>query len=192
MKQQRNFQTRRQNARPGHFSSLEMMYNFVRSILALATALLCAGTAHAQDTGSTDVTIMSPVTVQNDQEMNFGNIIPGTILSRLRINPNTGVLVVNRGDATPAGGTVSRALFTITGDPNERIRITLSQRRINLVRVGGTETMRLNRFRLDGRRNRRLDNSGSTQFAVGGQLRVTANQAGGVYEGSFELTVDYF
>jgi hypothetical protein len=160
--------------------------------LAAIAPLLFAATAHAQSNGDADVEIMTPVVVQNDGNMDFGTIIPGTGLSRLRIDPDTGVLTVFSGNATIVGGTVSRATFTVSGDANERVRITLSQNRVDLTRVGGTETMRLNRFRLDGGRNRFLDTTGTAQFAVGGQIRVTANQAAGVYQGSFALTVDYF
>ncbi len=154
--------------------------------------LLSAAPVYAQSNGRVNVDIMTPVIVQNDGAMDFGTIIPGTEVSDLRIDQNTGNLAVVSGNATAVGGTVRRATFTINGNANERVRITLSQNRVNLTRVGGTETMRLNRLRLDGNRNRFLDTTGTAQFAVGGQIRVTANQAAGVYQGSFALTVDYF
>lgn len=162
------------------------------ALMAICSALSCASPAFAQSAGQINVEIMEPVTVQNDAPMDFGNIIPGTTVSRLRIDQNNGELTLFSGNATIAGGSPQRALFTITGDPNERVRVTFSQNRVDLVRVGGTETLRINRFRVGGGRNKFLDANGTAQFAVGGQIRVTANQAGGVYQGSFALTVDYF
>jgi hypothetical protein len=150
------------------------------ALMAICPILLCTSPALAQFTGRGNVEIMAPVTVENDAPMDFGNIIPGTTVSRLRIDQDSGELTLFSGNAT------------IAGDPNERVRVSLSQNRVDLVRLGGTETLRINRFRVGGGRNKFLDASGTAQFAIGGQIRVTANQAGGVYQGSFALTVDYF
>lgn len=161
-------------------------------MILLCFAVFMPASASAQTVGTTNVDIMTAITVQNDAAMDFGTIIPGNRNSRLRIDPDTGQLSVVDGPAIPAGGTVSRALFTINGVPDERVRISLSQNEILLTRSGGTETMRLGQFRLDGGRNRFLDGSGTAQFAIGAQLRVNGDQASGVYRGSFALTVDYF
>ncbi|WOE75139.1 DUF4402 domain-containing protein [Alterisphingorhabdus coralli] len=160
------------------------------------SALLCGAglmvsPALAQEEARADATIRTALTIENVQGLDFGRIIPGTGNSRIRINPNNGNLTI-RGNAVAAGGTPDRARFSISGSANQRVRISLVQRRVTLTREGGSETMRLNRFRLDGRRNRRLDDSGNLDFAVGGQLRVRRNQAAGVYRGTFNVTVDYF
>ena len=123
--------------------------------------------------------------------MDFGTIIPGTARSRIRINPNDASTTV-LGDALLVGGTVTTGDFRITGTADERVRITISQNRIDLVRDGGTETMRVNRFRLDGGRNRFLNAVGEASVSVGGQLRVEPNQAAGIYRGTFNVSVDYF
>lgn len=160
--------------------------------IALCAALIAATPAYAQFQRDLNVKVMSSVTVQNDVPLDFGTIIPGNTLSRLRLDADSGDLSLFSGDAIIAGGTPQRASFTITADPNERVRVTFSQNRVDLVRVGGTETLRINRFRVNGGRNKFTDASGNAEFLVGGQVRVTAGQAGGVYRGSFELTVDYF
>lgn len=159
--------------------------------LTLCGTLLPLNSAFAQEEGRADVTIRAAVTVENNQGLDFGRIIPGTGNSRIRINPRNGNLTI-LGNAVAAGGTPDRALFSVRGSNNQRVRISLNQRRVTLTRDGGSETMRLNRFRLDGRRNRLLDNTGDLDFAVGGQLRVRRNQAAGVYRGTFNVTVDYF
>lgn len=159
--------------------------------LGLLGAGLVASPAMAQEEATTDVEIRSAVTVQNGQGLDFGRIIPGAGTSRIRINPNNGSLNI-LGDAVAAGGSVTPAQFSVAGSGNQRVRISLGSNQVTLTRDGGSETMRLNRFRLDGRRNRSLNNDGDLDFAVGGQLRVLANQAAGTYRGTFNVTVDYF
>ncbi|MEO1046215.1 MAG: DUF4402 domain-containing protein [Pseudomonadota bacterium] len=161
-------------------------------VSGLAGTVLLASPAQAQNEASSDVEIRRAVTIQNDEAMDFGTIIPGTGNSRIRINPNNGALNIASGNATTAGGTPGPARFSVSGTANLRVRITVEDRRVDLVRDGGTETMRLNRFRLDGGRRRFLDNNGDLDFAVGGQLRVRANQAAGTYRGTFNVSVDYF
>lgn len=160
--------------------------------ILLCLSLFLPGTAYAQNTGDVQVNIMVPLSVRNDEAMDFGVLIPGDRNSRVRIDPNSGELEVVGGTAIPVGGTVSRATFTLTGISNERVRISITDNEILLTRSGGSDTMRLGQFRLDGGRNRFLDNEGNAQFAIGAQLRVNANQPRGVYRGSFSLTVDYF
>ncbi|MEP0643002.1 DUF4402 domain-containing protein, partial [Parasphingorhabdus sp.] len=58
----------------------------------------------------------------------------------------------------------------------------------------GTETMRVDQFRLDGgngTRNRTLSASGSVEYKVGGRLTINAGQAGGAYAGTFNVNIDY-
>lgn len=153
---------------------------------------LIASPAMAQTETSADAEIRTPVIVENGQAMDFGSIIPGEAVSRLRINPNNGNLNVVVGDAVPAGGAVSAAQFTVTGTANQQVRLTFDTNRVDLIRDGGTETMRLNRFRLQtGGRNRSLNSEGTLSFAVGGQLRVRPNQAPGIYRGTFSISIDY-
>lgn len=164
------------------------------ALMAICPILLCAEPASAQlrFNRRIDVKVLDPATVQNEEPMDFGTIIPGTTESIIRINQDNGRTALIRGDASVVGGAPQAATFNITGEPNENVRVTLSQNSINLVRVGGTEMMRINRFRISGGRDKTLDASGAARFSVGGQIRIDANQAGGVYQGSFALTVNYF
>ena len=72
------------------------------------------------------------------------------------------------------------------------VNIKVPQAAPTLTRVGGTETMTLDNFDRPG-----PDASGSLAKAaklhlrVGGTLNVAANQAEGVYVGTFDVTVQY-
>ncbi len=98
------------------------------------------------------------------------------------------------GNAIAMGGTTSRASFTATGMPFQQANIRRLQNSINIVRDGGTETMRVNDFWLGNRaglRDQILDASGQATYFVGGKLRIGANQTPGTYRGAFNVTIDY-
>jgi hypothetical protein len=60
-----------------------------------------------------------------------------------------------------------------------------------LTRVGGTETMTVTNFTLQGQNKRTLAKQASFTFRVGGTLNVAANQVEGTYVGTFDVTVQY-
>jgi hypothetical protein len=158
-------------------------------------ALCCAYAAPAiagNGNGQTKVNVSSGVTIVNTADLHFGDFIAGTTRSDFRLNPNTGILNQRNGNAISIGGAPTAASFTATGTPLLRVRITSGQNRIFITRDGGTETMRVNRFRFDGPRNRFLNAAGEVTYQVGGQLRIGANQTPGTYRGTFNVTIDYF
>ncbi len=166
---------------------------------SIGAAMLIAGlclsaTASAQSRANVNTRVLTPLTIANTNDLNFGRIIPGTVRSTIRLGRDNGVLTVVDGDALPIGGTVERAGFTIVADPSTRVQITLPNT-LNIVRVGGTETMRVNRFRLDGRggraARRNIDNSGILNILVSAQLLVLPTQAAGVYRANYDVTVEY-
>lgn len=161
--------------------------------MAVAAAIvMSSSSAHAQYRMS--MRVLTPITVNNNNDLNFGNISPGTVVSVIRIDNDTGAITVESGDAVLFGGTVERAEFLITADPLTRVQISLP-RTLELVRNGGTEILTVNRFRLNGngRRNvrRNIDESGSLTVFVSAQLQVPPQQAAGVYRGSYDMTVEY-
>ncbi len=170
-----------------------MKYSRYLRAAMIAPAILLTAQGVQAANGSTDTTadIRQPVTIIKDNDMDFGTFIPGTANSVFRLNPNNGNLNQRSGDAIALGGTPTAAAFTVNGTANLRVRISSSQNRIFIVRDGGTETMRVNRFRFNGR-NRFLNAAGEATYRVGGQIRVGANQAAGTYRGNFNVTVDYF
>ena len=164
---------------------------YARAFICVPAAFIAIQGSHAAD-GSSDsnANIRQSVTVTKTADLDFGTFIPGTANSVFRINPRDGVMTQRSGDAIAFGGTPTPASFDVTGTAGLRVQITRNQNRIFVIRDGGTETMRINQFRYD-RRRKRLDASGETSFAVGGQIRIGPNQVAGVYRGSFGVTVDY-
>lgn len=62
---------------------------------------------------------------------------------------------------------------------------------ITLTQTGGTETMTVSNWTTDGHTTRQINAFEAFEFRVGGRLNVGANQADGVYVGSFDVTVIY-
>jgi len=166
-----------------------------RTPLCLAIAIACSMPVVAQAQSSdveTNVTIMQSIQIENDTDLHFGNFIPGTSVTRFRLNPNNGVLNRVAGNATSIGGGQTAAVLKVTGTPFERVRFTRAPGPVDIVHENGTSTLRVNRFRLDGQRNRRLDENGEVEYRVGGQIRIRPNDLPGSYSGTFNITLDYF
>lgn len=162
-------------------------------LLPVAAGFAIAQPAYAADAnGQSSANINQSITVTKNADLDFGDFVAGTVNSVFRMNPNNGNLNQRSGDAVAIGGGSVPASFTASGTPLLRVRITSSQNRIFIVRDGGSEIMRVNRFRFDGTRNRFLNAAGEVTYRVGGQLRVGANQVPGTYRGAFNVTIDYF
>ncbi len=144
--------------------------------------------------GQSRTTVNQGVNIVKNADLHFGDFSAGTNTSRFVINPNTDALTQLSGNAVSLGGTRTAASFTAFGKPLERVRITVSQNQIDLTRVSGTETMRVDQFRFDGgngTRNRTLNASGSVNYKLGGRLTIGPNQAAGAYVGTFNITIEY-
>lgn len=121
----------------------------------------------------------------------FGDFATGTTESVFRINPRTAVLSQQNGDAVSLGGTQSFASIEVTGTALMRVQISTGKRSILIRRTGGSQTMRIDRFRFDSRQ-KILDADGAQSFNIGGQLHIGANQRAGTYRGSFDVSIDYY
>jgi hypothetical protein len=133
--------------------------------------------------------LMRPLTLTRIADMDFGNLgvtANGTAV----INPVTDTLTTS-GGVVRLGGTPHAAIFRGVAQGNAVVIIRVPNGGINLTRVGGTETILLNAFTLDGQSKRTLAQAGIFDFKVGATLRPTAGQADGVYTGTFDVTIQY-
>ena len=160
-------------------------------------AVICypfAAVEAASGSGQAQTTINRGVNVSKNADLSFGDFTAGTVESRFRLDPDSGAIIPLRGNALSLGGTQTAASFTAFGAPFETVRMTVSQNQIELTRVNGTETMRIDQFRFDGgngSRKRTLSASGSVEYKLGGRLTINPNQIGGTYVGSFNINIDY-
>lgn len=141
--------------------------------------------------GEAQAVILSQVELVNTGDLNFGSFASGPTAGTVVINQNNGARAVT-GGVTAMGGTISRTTFTGQASRLSIVFIRSPQTPVTLTRVGGTETMLVTALRLQGFPFRIVGAGQSFNFAMGGTLAVGANQAEGAYQGTFDVTVDYF
>jgi hypothetical protein len=89
------------------------------------------------------------------------------------------------------GGDPLPAEFVGAASRNTPIKIRIPSKPITLTRVGGTQTMTVTNWTLDGPADRKTGPERAFTFRVGATLNVAANQADGLYTGTFDVDVQY-
>lgn len=159
---------------------------WIAVLLALgdeAYANSSSGTATASVADPTSVTVMS--------DLAFGTIVPAALPGTVIITPanvrsKTGTLTLVSSLSHPA-------LFNLTGTAGRTYSITLPGN--NTVHIFTPATpaqafMTVQSFSSDATGSpRTFDANGKASFNVGGVLEVRANQATGIYSGTFAVNV---
>lgn len=156
-------------------------------LLLSAAAIGAPVPARSNATGS--ASILRPLTLLKNSDLDFGELVPrgaGTAV----IDPLSGALTTT-GLVTHVGPAGQAAVFTTTGSRTSNVHIRIPQGPITITRVGGTQTMTVSAWTLDGNQNRKFPLTAGFNFAVGATLTVSAGQADGTYLGTFDVTVQY-
>jgi len=133
--------------------------------------------------------LMRPLTLAKLNDMDFG-YLGVTANGTAVINPVTDTMTTT-GGVLRLGGSPRAATFRGVAQGNAVVIIRIPNGGINLTRVGGTQTILLNNFTLDGQSKRTMAQAGIFDFKVGATLRPTAGQAEGLYTGTFDVTIQY-
>jgi len=165
--------------------------------LRLAAALLAALSAMpsaaiaapARATGTATVDLLSPLTIQKLQDLDFGTVAV-TAAGTAVIDPVANSISTT-GGLVAAGGTPHAALFRGAASQNSVVNIKLPKQPITLTRVGGAETVTVSNFTLDGPTKRQMAQATTFDIKVGATLTVPAGQIAGQYTGTFDVTAQY-
>lgn len=133
--------------------------------------------------------VLQPLTLLKVDDLDFG-WLTATTAGTATLDPVSGA-VTTTGGVLAVGGTPQRARFVGAASRNTPIKIRIPNKPITLTRQGGTETMSLSAWTLDGPADRRVGPSRAFDFYVGGTLSVGAGQADGLYVGTFDVEVQY-
>ena len=171
----------------------KMCRPFLLRLMAV-TLLLCPAAGHAAVVPATPaatgkVTILLPASFSKLMDMDFG-LLTVTTAGTAILDPNTDALTTT-GGVLLAGGTPHAASFAAVSPSKNIVKISLPKQAVTLTRVGGTETMLLDTWNINGALTRNLVAKQTIQFKVGGPLHVNANQVEGVYLGTFDVTLNY-
>jgi hypothetical protein len=155
--------------------------------LCAPAALARAATPPTQSTAT--ATVIRPLTVTKLKDMDFG-YLAATTAGTAVLEPNADAFSTT-GGATPVGGTPHCAQFLGAAQSNAVVNIKVPNQPITLTRLGGTETMTVSNFTLQGLSRRAIAKATSFTFRVGGTLNVPAAPVEGIYVGTFTVTVQY-
>ena len=133
--------------------------------------------------------LMRPLTLTKVRNMDFGTI-GVTTAGTATINPVTNAISVT-GGVTSLGGTIQSARFAGATSSSAVVNIKVPNSAVFITRQGGTETIRVDSFTLDGQSKRTMAQAGVFEFNVGATIRPVAGQVEGVYSGTFDVTIQY-
>ena len=156
--------------------------------VAAATPTFAAPTGAVTPAGAR-TEIRKPAAVRLLNDLNFGYLSVTTAGTAI-INPNTDTLTTT-GGVVAVGGNPYSALFESVAPIKGVVIVRIPKQPITIVRVGGTETMTVSNWTIDGSSNRTVNSKEPFSFKVGGTLFVNANQADGFYIGTFTVDVQY-
>lgn len=90
-------------------------------------------------------------------------------------------------------GATDTPSFSVTGTSDKAVTITVPSGDVTLTNTatGSTDTLTVNSIATSAAGNEVTLTGGSASFSVGGTLNFGAGQDAGVYEGSFDVSVDY-
>lgn len=133
--------------------------------------------------------VVRPATLQRQADMDFAWLAV-TTGGTATIDPVSGAMALT-GGLLRIGGTVSPARYIGAASKKTVVNIKVPNRPVLITRVGGTETLSVSDFTLDGQDKRDLASAGSFTFAVGAKLTVPAGAAEGLYTGEIDVTIQY-
>ena len=133
--------------------------------------------------------ILRPITLVSLADMDFAEL-GVTTGGTATIDPVSGNMSVS-GGLVRLGGTPSPARYAGAASRQTVVNIRVPKQPVLIRRVGGTETLSVSNFTLDGQDKKTLAQQQSFHFAVGATIAVPANTAEGLYEGEIDVTVHY-
>lgn len=158
------------------------------ALLIAAPGAALSATPPAQS--SATALLLRPLSLIKKKDLDFGTLAASATAGTATIDPTTGT-VTTTGGVTVVSGASSPAVFVGAGSKNAPFQIRVPTGPVTITRVGGTETMTVSNWTLDGATNRHVAANTAFEFKVGANLAVAANQVPGTYVGTFQVTVHY-
>jgi len=157
-------------------------------LFAAAAAPLRAATPPVQSEAG--AIVLKPLSLLKKDDMDFGILAASMTAGTATLDPVSGAVTTTGGVIALTSATAPAA-FIGAGSRAAPYQIRLPKNPIVLTRAGGTETMTVSNWTLDGNSTRLINAFEAFEFKVGGRLAVGANQAPGTYVGTFEVSVQY-
>ncbi len=176
------------------FAAIVLMAGFSNVVMAEGTVATVAATAAGAQ-------LIVPMTLTENAPLHFGTItltdaLGGTVI----LSTANGRSFTGGVSTTAVSPTSTNAAYNVTGTYNETYALTLPTTITVTETVGATETMDITALTVLFNGGTEVSGVGATStlsaagadnFTVGGTLTIAAAQIGGVYSGTFPVSVDY-
>jgi hypothetical protein len=136
-----------------------------------------------------ELAIVRPLSLVRIADMDFATL-GVTTGGTATIDPVSGNMTVS-GGLLHMSGSPSPARYAGAALKKSVVNIKIPNRPLLVRRVGGTETLTVSNFTLDGQDKRALAQQALFTFAVGAQITVPAGAVEGIYVGDIDVTVQY-
>jgi hypothetical protein len=161
-------------------------------VLVIGAGLAVATPAHAASSqvATVNATVVKPLTLKWVQDLDLGTIVLGNgTWSGATVGVSrTGAFSCTNANVTCSGVT-KVAKYNVTGTNNQTVRITAP----NVTLVNQSDATKTLVLTVDSPGTLVIPNSGNPglDFSLGGSISLSSTTAGGVYSGTFNVTVDY-
>ena len=180
-----------------------MTKTFRIGVAAIATFAAMGTAAQAQDTATADAQaeVLEALVLTNNAALDFGTMVvsgAGTVT----LDPANSLTCVD--PDVVCSGTTSVAAFAVEGSVNRAVTINLPAGAVNLRHPNynvatstGEHTIELNGFTssdnnaTSGDPEVTLDGTGNATFTVGGTITIDGSEEAGLFEGTFDVSVEY-
>ena len=159
----------------------------VVAVAVVGIAMVAPRTVHAAAaTANATATIIAPITITKDVDLDFASIVPGA----------GGTVVVDTADTRTCGGglvctgAVSSASFTVGGQAGANYTIAVAPATL-VITDGSGNSMNVDTWTTAPTSPATLSGAPPDSLTVGATLHVGAGQAAGVYSGTFSVTAEY-
>ncbi len=165
---------------------MRALRTLVPTLLVLGTLPTFAQAPTASASATASAKIYQPISIQKLTDLNFGAMIATPAAGSVVVSP-AGARSASGGAVLASAAGVSAASFQVAGEPNTTFSVGLPS---SIQLTSGSNSMTVSNFLTDSAAYL-LDATGNHALSVGATLDMAANQAAGLYSGSFSVTVAY-
>ena len=168
-------------------------------IAGFSTKVMAQSNTSATENTSAGAQLIVPMTISEDAPLHFGTIVLKTSAGGTVVLPSNSTTRLFTGgcEASAVNPQPSNAAYHVTGTMNETYALTLPTDITVTETIGGIAQMHITNWKArflgagSDAVTSTLASDGTDSFTVGATLNVAAGQIGGIYVGSFDVTVDY-
>jgi hypothetical protein len=173
---------------------------FTVCLAALAATLATATSANAQAVSATDQalakgTVVQPLTLKRQSDLDFGTVVSTAIAGNVTIDPDTGARTVGGGVVPVPSFPGGRGVFRGAATAGQNVQLTMTVPSALVNQSNPLALITVNSMTFDTcsctNDTRLIGPSGIFDVGVGGDFAIGINQEAGLYQAQFDVTAVY-